>query len=356
MILIFALALHVTAVAEVRSSEGEGVVQKYVATKELMVESEQKSREIMSTLYQINRRMNEMSKKRDALNNRMIGVESKMRVLGKSVAELELKIASQRNLLSKRLRAIYMLGEQGVARILFSSASSHDLDQSLKYLKKISERDYKLIKSYEDNLTALNIRKEKIRAEAARLARIRGRLQKQEDLLSSDQKSKAKILSDIKKMRDGAITELTQLRAEAIRSHVIDAYDLSFFEQKGELLTPVQGQLALDFSLIENELYGYKLSHKGHTYNVSPNSFVTTVYKGRVSFVGEIPGYGNTVVVSHGDHYYTVYSHADDVIVEEGQTVATRDKLAKAHTKLYFEIRHFSDPIDPKLWLKRAQI
>jgi septal ring factor EnvC (AmiA/AmiB activator) len=105
--------------------------------------------------------------------------------------------------------------------------------------------------------------------------------------------------------------------------------------------------------LINNQ-YNYRLSHKGHSYNLENAQDVLSVFSGTAVFVGQIQGYGWTVVVDHGDHYYTVYAGADQVLVKENAEVKSAQPLARAANRLYFEIRYFSDAIDPKQWLKET--
>ena len=87
-------------------------------------------------------------------------------------------------------------------------------------------------------------------------------------------------------------------------------------------------------------------------------SKVRSVYSGNAIFAGEIPGYGNSVIVDHGDHYYSVYSHLHSIDIEQGLQIEANQVIGKSGSSgseygdgLYFEIRHFSEPADPKNWL-----
>src|SRR5690606_35240868 len=87
-------------------------------------------------------------------------------------------------------------------------------------------------------------------------------------------------------------------------------------------------------------------------------SNVSTIYDGEISFTGYIVGFGKTIIVSHGDHYYSVYSHVDEYTVQVGDPVTKNQVIAKTGSThpffgsgLYFEIRHFSEPTDPLEWI-----
>ena len=113
------------------------------------------------------------------------------------------------------------------------------------------------------------------------------------------------------------------------------------------------------FGLAKSNDHPYTLNHKGIFISAPQGNPVQTVFEGKVSFAGELPGFGKTLIIDHGDHYYTVYAHAKDLKVQMGdevtqsQTVATVGRSLQDNSDgLYFEIRHFSEPYDPQLWMK----
>jgi lipoprotein NlpD len=75
---------------------------------------------------------------------------------------------------------------------------------------------------------------------------------------------------------------------------------------------------------------------------------------GRVVYVGNgIRGYGNLIIIKHGDTVLSAYAHTVDLAVREGQEVQAGEQIARMGTgahdiaALYFEIRLNGKPIDP---------
>ncbi len=328
---------------------------EYANQKEKLTGTDIKSREVMAKIYEINTRMKRMSRRRDNLNNRVISIEGNIKSMAREIARIEIRISSQRDQLKSRLRAIYMLGDDSVVRIVFSAASAQDIDQTLKYLKLISDNDYKQIKSFERNLKLLSDRRERLKREVRSLLTARESLKKQETRLNRDQITKSRILNELKRERDLTLKNIETIRRVAQKENNEDILDLSFFEKKGKLRHPVAGELVAKFGLIEDVDFKYRLGHKGHRYKVNSSTAVRSVYDGSVAFVGHVHGYGSTVIVDHGDHYYSVYSGAESVRVIEGQRIKADDLIAKVNEKndVYFEIRHFSNAIDPQPWLAK---
>jgi septal ring factor EnvC (AmiA/AmiB activator) len=346
--LILALTVSVSALSKVHA---EDLAESLTQAKTEVAKVEEQSRTVMSTLYEINQRMKHMSKRRDNLNNRMISVEGNVKTLMSSKQDLEARIAQQRRLLSKRLRAMYMLGDQPLVRTIFSSTSSQDLEKSVKYLKLIAQEDHKLIQSYEKNLKTLRERSKRLEREVAKLTNIKDRMRDQEKVLERDQNSKKTILGQLKVSKEQNLAKLNGLRKKAAAQQLDDLLNTTFFENKGKLESPVSAPLTRGYGLVENDDFHYRLAHKGYSYDTKPNEAVHAVFAGRVAYVGQIPGYGATIVVDHSDHFYTVYSNNTSATVSQGVIVKAGDTVAQSGSGLYFEIRHFSDAVDPGQWL-----
>jgi murein hydrolase activator len=82
---------------------------------------------------------------------------------------------------------------------------------------------------------------------------------------------------------------------------------------------------------------------------------VRAVYPGRVAFSDSYPNYGKTVILDHGNGYYTVSANLDVIAVATGQEVALGARLGTVGQSgrgylLYFEIRRGSDCQDPAEW------
>ncbi|RIX81999.1 murein hydrolase activator EnvC family protein [Acidovorax cavernicola] len=81
---------------------------------------------------------------------------------------------------------------------------------------------------------------------------------------------------------------------------------------------------------------------------------------GRVVYVGgELPAYGNMVIVKHNETFLTAYAHAKTILVKEGAVVRQGQKIAEVgnsnseagRVKLHFEIRKNGTPVDPEPYL-----
>lgn len=342
---------------------------KLEEARENASKDEKAQRQILGSLYTINQKMKTMSKKREHLNDRMLSAKGDVQGLAKGIAVLESKIKSQRAVLSLRLRELFRRREGGPIQTLLSAGDVFEFDRNLKFLKIVADRDYQLIKDYEENVRVLAERRDQLKSKVKKLVGIERELEKQEALLSETQTSKAALLARLKVQHQEALEKIKglkktaiQVQAMALDPRLSQLLEDSFSDGKGKLKPPVQGELVQGYGVLHDDEFKFNLSHKGLFWRAKKNSEVRTVWQASVRFAGELAGQGQTVILDHGDHYYTVYAHNEKVLVKMGERVKQGQVIAlsgSSSTKfgpgIYFEVRHFSDAIDPMAWIARNE-
>ena len=101
--------------------------------------------------------------------------------------------------------------------------------------------------------------------------------------------------------------------------------------------------------------------HKGIDIAGKKGESITATADGRVVYAGSgILGYGNLLIIKHSEKYLSAYGHNSRLLVEEGEEVKVRQKIAEKGSsgtnkvKLHFEIRREGKPVDPiKLLIQR---
>jgi murein DD-endopeptidase MepM/ murein hydrolase activator NlpD len=94
--------------------------------------------------------------------------------------------------------------------------------------------------------------------------------------------------------------------------------------------------------------------HKGVDFRAAEGSDVQSAGAGRVTFAGNLPGYGTTVVVEHANGLSTRYAHLSELLVNTGDQVADRQSIGRAGQSgkataahLHFEVLEDGVPVDP---------
>jgi septal ring factor EnvC (AmiA/AmiB activator) len=368
---------------------------KYREARQTVVEAEAEKRRILGSLYSINQRMKKIGVEKAHLTDELFQVQDDVRSIAKIIAGLETQIQKQRRQLKRRLRALYKLSGEGFLGVVFSQRSAPELDESLRYLKIVTDNDYKLIRSYQGNLAAHKVQSKKLRAQVERLVGIEKRIKKQELLLTDEHKAKSQVVSELDRHRSASLSRMQSLRSKSqslkttgtlasagsgtgagsgsgaglaatgpsAGDEIDELLKPSIFEQKGQLPPPIIGKVIQDFGLITDDLYKIQLSHKGWLYQAAKGSPVASIFDGTVLFAERLAGYGASVIVDHGDHYYSVYAHISRMKVKTGDSVKRGQVIAEAGSGsrrhgegIYFEIRHFSEPENPANWISNVPL
>jgi murein hydrolase activator len=130
--------------------------------------------------------------------------------------------------------------------------------------------------------------------------------------------------------------------------------DLAFASLRGQLRLPVKGDLVARFG----SKRGDGPSWKGLFIRAAEGAEVKVVASGQVIFAEWLRGFGNLIIVDHGNQYMTIYGNNQAVLKRVGDVVRTGDVIANAgnsggneNSGLYFEMRHQGRAIDPLLWV-----
>lgn len=98
--------------------------------------------------------------------------------------------------------------------------------------------------------------------------------------------------------------------------------------------------------------------HKGLDIAVAYGSDVLAAATGKIIFAGEKGGYGNCVIVSHGNGLATLYGHLSSISVKENQDVKAGEVIAKSGNSgrstgphLHYEVHKNNTPVNPKFFM-----
>ncbi len=349
-------ALAVILIGASSFAEEVGIAEKLRENREVINEAEAEKRRLLGSLYAINQRMKKISSRKGKLTDELLQSQDAVATVAVAIKTLEEQIGKQRKSLKIRLRALYKISGESYFGAVFSTSNAFEFDSTLRNLKIISDRDFQLIRAYRSNLVLLGQQRKKLRGQVEKLLLVEKRIRRQEVLLAQEHQAKSMLANRIDGETRKRISEIRRLRQTVNVSDVEIAQLLkpSIYEKKGTLLAPVaSGQIAREFGLHIDEEHQFKISHKGWLIKVGVDTPVVSADDGTVVFQGTLAGYGNTLIVDHDDHYYSIYAGLVNVEAESGTRVRRGQKIAASSDHLYFEFRHFSEPENPAHWISR---
>jgi murein hydrolase activator len=192
-----------------------------------------------------------------------------------------------------------------------------------------------------------------LREESAEASQQRGELSEALLLLQAKARASSGVLAELAR----AQTRLDQLVAE------LDARPetTGFGALRGRLPLPAPGHIEAGFGKVLEPRFNTVTLRRGIDIRAPTGTPVRAVAPGTVAWTGWMRGYGNVVVLDHGDGYHSVVAHLQEVMrplgahVFEGDVLGTvGDTGSLQGPVLYFEIRRQGMAVDPAPWLGAA--
>ncbi|TLM62507.1 MAG: hypothetical protein FDZ69_13025 [Deltaproteobacteria bacterium] len=271
-------------------------------------------------------------------------------------------------LLKKRLAALYKVGQTGVARALLSTAGTPlELAEKYAFLARIVRHDRQMMADYRQQAAAAEAAVNDLQALHERQVAVAAQRRAEQAALNSAGQAKKQLLAGLRTDEARLAVTVDELRARAARlADLVKKLETAqmrpytgtgadFSTQKGRLKWPVTGKVRTGFGSTRHPELGTLIESNGLEIAVPPQSPVRSVWAGQVLYAGPLKGFGNLMVIDHGDKYYTLYAHADRFTRKVGDAVGGGEVIAYSghdgRDAVYFEIRHRGAPVDPSQWL-----
>jgi septal ring factor EnvC (AmiA/AmiB activator) len=304
--------------------------------------------------------------------------------LDRSSAELILaqdNLAERRAVLQRRLVDIYKRGPLHTFQVLLAAESFGDLLSRYKYLYLTSQQDRALVDDVEQlrnrviqqRNNILNVRSELDRrrdereAEFSRYTELASeRARKLRSLRRSARSTERRLsrLQEDESRLNGLLAALERSRRDelargALRGAVATPGTITTADL-GKLDWPVEGAIVYRYGR-DTLPSGGIIRWNGVGIAAPMGTAVKAVEAGKVRLVGQFGTYGLTIVLEHGNGYYSVYSHLESADVKLGASVSKGLAIGKVGGQnsdygphLHFEIRGENQKaLDPATWLRR---
>lgn len=282
---------------------------------------------------------------------------------------LERSVAQRQAAVERMLVARHAAGAPDALRVALSGADPASLGRTLQYVGYVSRAAAALIGGYRDALAELA---ELARAAAEREAglreverAIRGERQRIVKERASRRRVLARLSGEIRRNRKelGALkadeSRLARLVQRIIR--IVEsvpepgAARAPFSKLRGALRLPVRGELTGRFGAPR----GAGIEAKGVFIRAPEGQPVLAVAGGQVVYADWMRGFGNLLIVDHGESYLSIYANNESLLKQVGDAVSTGEPVATTgssggneETGLYFELRHLGRAFDPLRWVR----
>jgi septal ring factor EnvC (AmiA/AmiB activator) len=305
--------------------------------------------------------------------NRLITTETKIVQVENEIAVNRSHIERHREWLKKKLRAVHKYGQNSEVVMLFLNAEDiAQLMRAGKYLQYIAVHEHRLLRAYIANLESLTVKEQELIALRKELIRDREKVQKEEETLAEKKKNKELLLSSVKKEKSSHTKLLKELEeaSQEILEIIRDSerageksggfVGKGFTGLKGKLPWPVEGRVLMRYGSQKDPQFNTPIFRSGTYIQSGVDSLAKAVHSGKVVFAEWFKGYGQLVIVNHGDGYHTLYGSLSVIFTKVGDIIKGKQAVGRVGNSgivdspgLYFELRYKGKPLDPLQWLQR---
>jgi septal ring factor EnvC (AmiA/AmiB activator) len=340
--------------------EIDSVAQRLSATGEARDSAKRELQEVETELAETHRRLDTLQAERRQLNDETAQLRQHR-------DRLKSERADQFAALGQQLSALYRLGPTPQLKLLLNQGDPADLDRMQAYMNRLTEARNRRLDAIARLDTALADTQSELSERQVRLDSLADELQEQSALLAQrttqrrgavsnlDDRygSEEERLADLNQSREEAERVLRNIQAEMAKlaeptptTHIVSI--------QGDLPWPVQGSISSDYQ------YRDGVHYNGIVIQASAGTPVTAVHTGRVVFADWMRGFGNLLIIDHGDQIMTLHAHLQQFSARPGQQVSRGDEIGRvgdsggqSRAALYFEVRRGGEPINPQRWIAR---
>lgn len=334
--------------------------------------------------------------------------QSDLKMLEEQSGATEARIGEQQAHLAQALKSAYQRGQGDALKRILNGGDPNQTARDLRYLAHLSRAQHAMIESLRVDLAQFAALQQQTEQKSTELAQLQAAREAEQKKLQADKLAREQVLRKLsaqiqqqqrqistlkrdeqnltklverlnrlmaqqaareaararaaqeakKKQEAGQKTAGQPRRPVAVNNETPVAFrsDQPFSRLKGSLRLPVAGELMNRFGAPRE---GGGVNWRGLFIRAAQGTAVKAIAAGQVVFSEWLRGFGNLIIVDHGEGYMSLYSNNESLYKQVGERVQPGDAIASVgnsggqpESGLYFEMRHQSRPVNPLLWVK----
>ncbi len=342
------------------------------------------------------------------INQKQQQNKSTLNSLKKQSININDKLGQQQQQLSDLLRQQYMHGNQSYTQLILQDKNPSEIARDIKYFSYIAKAHAKVIDDMQGNLAKVKELNNKTAAALQEVADLKAKQEAEKKALVQQKQEKSKVVKNLSSQITSQRNEIDKLkRDEKSLSNLVerlakivppvvkhkkskkwvpdatiadDKYNkdsgkdstkktviannetlpnndfagINFASLRGKLRLPARGEVTNHFGASREDT---GVSWKGLFIKSAEGADVKAVADGRVVFADWVRGFGNLIIIDHGNSYMSLYGNNQAMLKHVGEEVGAGDTIAAVGNSggnesngLYYELRHNSQPFDPLSW------
>jgi len=390
--------------ADRKQSELDSLKQRLQILQQEFRSTQAHRREAADELGQSERAISSALRQLRQLDGERQRAQTDLQALTQQTDATTARIRAQQAHLAQALKATYQRGQGDALKLMLNGADPNQAARDLRYLAHLSRARHETIEALRADLAKLAALQQQTEQKTTELTQLQMAREAEQKKLLADKRAREQVLQKLSvqiqqqrreisnlKRDERSLTQLVErlnrlMAQQAARARaaqqaqknqkngknaasqprrvlgvntetpVAFRSDKPFSGLKGSLRLPVAGELMNRFGAPRE---GGGVSWKGLFIRAAEGAAVKAIAAGQVVFAEWLRGFGNLIIVDHGEGYMSLYSNNESLYKQVGERVQPGDAIAAVGNSggqpdpgLYFEMRHQSRPVNPLLWVK----
>ena len=385
-----ALAQAADVQAQRRSTEErlESLQDQISRDQQRLQETAEEERATRDRLEQIQREIALREELVATYRERLQELEAERAAVRDTLQTLERRLDALRKEYRRRAEHAYTYGRMHGLALILASGSINQMLVRIRYLRRFAEQRRDRQSDIRSAARQVRERRQELDRKRARTEELLAEARGERERLQSLQETRRAAVNDLRarqsELKEQIERKQSQARqleekvralaaraerrseaaaaspeAEAARREAIARLSASFQDNRGRLPWPADGAVTEGFGNRVDPVHGTTTYHPGILIATNPEADVRAVFRGTVSGIDFVPGYGTYLVIRHGT-YLSVYSNFSSLRVSTGETVEAGQVLGQAGTDneprgagVFFAVFNTSDneSVNPQDWL-----
>jgi len=295
---------------------------------------------------------------------RLAGAAKQLQALEVSLVKAEQVYRQKQFSTVARLRFLQrQQTNKGFAVLLQSQNLNQFLDRR-RQLKQVYKADQHMLASFKDEADRIDRQRNQVEQQKNEIALLAQQLQLQKSQSEAQADSQKALIARLRSDRRALEAAETQLAKDSqniallIQQRVTSQQGGIALRGTGQMIAPCAAPITSGFGWRMHPILGYERFHSGIDFGADYGTQIAAADSGTVIFAGWYGGYGNAVIIDHGNGITTLYGHTSELYVTEGQTVQRGQAIAAVGSTglstgphLHFEVRQAGEAVDPMAYL-----
>jgi len=314
-----------------------------------------------STLYEVEETIRNIKDRRYRL-------DLELAQLKRDIASLERELLVKQKGMRARLKEMYINRESSYFAVILESENFSDFVNRVEFFQRIMKGDTELIAEVRAEKRKIEAEKARQEAVEAELASLEVENRKKQSYFGGLKRRRGELLGAVKQEREQIADNvyemevLTRELEQSLQSLIREAQAINEnnstkapIRSERNFLWPLKGFITSNYGYRVHPIRGSVIFHSGIDIAAMYGAPIYATASGIVIYSGWYGGYGNAVIIDHGNGYSSLYGHCSSLFVGKDQRVTQGNIISSVGSTgmstgphLHFEIRQNGVPVDPR--------